>query len=473
MTDLSTVTGAAAALRRGDTTAENLVERAIGQADKFDGELGVFLSRYIDQARLAARAADEKIARGDAIGVLEGIPLGLKDIISESQGPTTAQSLVLDRAWGAGIGDAVAVSRLKRAGGIVMGKTTTMEFAAGAAPDPSKPFPVARNPWDPDCWAGGSSSGSGSGVAAGMFLAALGTDTGGSVRIPAAFDGITGLKPTFGRVPKHGVVPVSHTIDTVGPMARSAADCALLLSVIAGHDERDSCSVPVEVDDYVSGLNGDLSGVRIGVDDLDRYATGGIDPAQPAAFAQALASLEAAGAELVPVQVPMYHEAIAALITVAGADMHAYHRSDLRSRWNDYGQAARIMLSGSDVVSGADYVQAQRVRRLVHQKLDELFAGVALVVTPTAHLAAPRIDAMRALDPFGFLASVHAGYWNPGGHPTLALPIGLTSEHMPLSLSISGPLWSDALVLRAGDALQRRTTKHLDQPPAYALSSAE
>lgn len=471
MAEFATITDAAAALRSGDTTAESLVEHAINQADALDGTVGVFINRYIDSAREAAAAADAKIARGEPIGPLEGIPLGIKDIIAESQGPTTAQSLVLDPAWGESIGDAVLVSRLKQAGGIVMGKATTMEFAIGA-PDASKPFPVPRNAWNADHWAGGSSSGSGSGVAAGMFLGAIGTDTAGSIRIPAAFNGITGLKATFGRVPKSGIAPLGYTLDHAGPMARSAADCALMLSVIAGHDGSDGYSAQVEVDDYASGLTGDLTGMRIGVDDLDRYAAGGIDPAQPALFTQAVALLEAAGAEIVTVQVPMYEESSAIDFVVMLGEALGYHSPDLRSRWNDYGQATRIILAGGDVVTAADYVQAQRVRRVLQQKMARLFESVDLIVTPTGHLGAPRLDLMDGLNPLGVISSLHTPYWNPLGNPTLALPIGLSSERTPLSLSISGPYWSEALVLRAGDAIQQRSTFHLEQSPVVDVLEA-
>ncbi|NMM87477.1 amidase [Rhodococcus sp. SRB_17] len=464
MTDFPTITEAAAALRSGDTTAKTLVEHAIVQADALDASVGVFISRYVDSARAAAADVDAKIALGEPLGPLEGIPLGIKDIIAESQGPTTAQSLVLDPAWGESIGDAVLVSRLKNAGAIVMGKLTTMEFAIGV-PDVTKPFPVPRNAWNTDRWAGGSSSGSGSGVATEMFLGAIGTDTAGSIRIPAAFNGVTGLKATFGRVPKSGIAPLGYTLDHPGPMARSAADCALMLSVIAGHHASDGYSAPVGVDDYLSGLTGDLTGLRIGVDDLDRFASGGIDPNQPALFAHAVGLLEAAGAEIVPVQVPMYEEGTAIDFVVMLSEALAYHTGDLRTKWNDYGLGTRIVLAGADVVTAADYVQAQRVRRVLQQKMVELFETVDLVVTPTGHLGAPRLEVIDGLNPLGVMSSLHAAYWNPIGNPTLALPIGLSAESTPLSLTVSGPHWGEALVLRAGDAIQRRSVFHLEQSP--------
>ncbi|WP_378731184.1 amidase [Nocardia brasiliensis] len=277
---LPSLTEAAAALRRRELTATDLVDRVLANADKHDSTLGVYLARFDERARAQAAAVDKKIADGLPLAPLAGIPLGVKDILAHSHAPTTAQSLVLDPAWGTSVGDCTVVRRLELAGAIVTGKTTTMEFAIGI-PDPGKPFPVPRNPWDPARWAGGSSSGSASGVAAGMFLGAIGTDTGGSIRMPAAHTGTTGLKPTFGRVPKSGVVPLGYTLDHVGPIARSAADCALLLSVLAGPDDADPYSARVPIDDYVGALTGDLRGITIGVDNLDRYASAGIDPLQP------------------------------------------------------------------------------------------------------------------------------------------------------------------------------------------------
>lgn len=466
-----TLTEAAAALRRREITATELVERALAAADAADRELGVYLARFDDHARAAAARADEKIAAGRPIGPLEGIPMGVKDILACAHGPTTAQSLVLDPAWGTATGDCAVVRRLERTGAVITGKTTTMEFAIGA-PDPEKPFPVPRNAWDSSRWAGGSSSGSGSGVAADMFCAAIGTDTAGSIRIPAAFNGITGLKPTFGRVPKSGVVPLGYTLDHVGPMARSAADCAVVLAAIAGHDPSDPYSSRATVADYPGALTGDLRGVTIGADDLDRFATGGIDPAQPGLFAAALEALRAAGATVVPVEVPMYEELTAIDIVVMLAEAHAYHRTDLLSRWADYGRATRVILAGGAAASGPDYVQAQRVRRIARQRMAELLGTVDLVVTPTGHLGAPTLAALDPLDPLGVLPSLHTPYWNPLGNPTLAVPIGSSSAGTPLSMSISGPYFAEAAVLRAGDAFQRRTDHHRRRP-AVGVSEGE
>jgi aspartyl-tRNA(Asn)/glutamyl-tRNA(Gln) amidotransferase subunit A len=461
-----TISDAAAALRCGQVTAVELVEQSIAAADSGDERIGVFVTRFDELARARAVRVDEKIAAGLPLEPLDGIPMGIKDLLACAHGPTTAGSLVLDPAWGESIGDCTVVQRLERAGAIVTGKTTTQEFAIGQ-PDPDKPFPIPRNPWDTDRWAGGSSSGSGSGVAAGMFLGAIGTDTGGSIRIPAALNGISGLKPTFGLVPKSGVVPLSYTLDHVGPMARTAADCATILSVIAGHDPSDPYSSAVPVPDYTEALTGDLSGFTVGFDTLDRVAWQGIDSNQPELFTAALHALEDAGAAIVPVELPMYLEATAVDLIVLMSEGHAYHRHTLRSKWADYGRGTRIALAAGGTATGADYVQAQRVRRVIRRRVAELFTRVDLIVTPTAHLGAQRVDAIDQFNLLSLLPSVHTAYWSPLGNPTLAVPIGLSTDGTPLSMSISGAPFADALVLRAGDAYQRRTAHHLLTPAAW------
>ncbi|WP_024806091.1 amidase [Nocardia sp. BMG51109] len=455
-TSFDTVTDAAAALRAGEITATDLVERALATTD----DVGAYLARFDDRARLRAAEIDRQLATGTPVPPLAGIPIGVKDILAHAHAPTTAQSLVLDPAWGADIGDCAVVRRLEQAGAVITGKTSTMEFAIGV-PDPDKPFPVPRCAWDRERWAGGSSSGSGSGVAAGLFLASIGTDTAGSIRIPAAFNGVTGLKATFGRVPKSGVVPLGYTLDHVGPLARSAADCALLLSVLAGPDPDDPYSAAEPVADYPAALTGDLHGVTVGVDDLDRFADGGIDPEQPRLFAESIEALRAAGATVVPVEVPMYQELVAIDLLVMLAEAHAYHRTDLRDRWTDYGRGTRIVLAGGAAVSGPDYVQAQRVRRIARDRMAELLGRVDLVVTPTGHLGAPPLSTLDPMRPLGALSSLHTPYWNPLGNPTLAVPIGLSADGTPLSISISGRYFDEATVLRAGDAYQRRTAHHL------------
>jgi len=459
-----TIAGAQQDLRTGRVTATQLIEESIARADAVDEAVGVYIRRFDEQALAAAAEVDARIARGGELRPLDGIPIGMKDIVSDGDGPTTAQSLVLDPAWGEATGDAVVVQRLKDAGAIITGKVTTMEFAVGM-PDASKPFPVPRNAWDTDLWAGGSSSGSGSGVAAGVFLGAIGTDTAGSIRIPAAFNGVTGLKATFGRVPKSGVVPLAYTLDHVGPLTRSARDAAIMLQAIAGSHASDPYTLDAPVDDYEAALERGVAGMRIGVDSFQQHASAGYDPAQPALFDAAIRTLERAGATIVDVVMPRYAELTAIDIIVMISEAYAYHRGDILSRWEDYGQATRILLAGGEAVTGADYVQAQRVRRVAQREADAVLQSVDAVVSSTGHLAAPRIDGISLGDPMAALASLHTPYWNPLGVPTMAVPIGLSAGGAPLSMSISAPAWGEATVLAVGDAYQRATDFHLAEPP--------
>lgn len=459
-----TLTEAAAAVRAGRLSAATVVGRALVRADAQDAALGVFVTRFPEQSRVRAAAVDAEVAAGRDPGPLAGMPVGVKDIITDVQGPTTAQSLVDPRVPQE---DAVVVRRLKAAGAVVVGKTTTMEYAFGN-PDTAKPFPVPRNPWDTQRWAGGSSSGSGSGVAAGMFLGALGTDTAGSIRIPAAYCGVTGLMPTFGRVPRSGVVPLAPSLDHVGPLARSAADCALLLSVVAGPDPSDPEAADEPVDDYVGALTGDLTGVRIGVDDLDRFAADGIDPEQPSRFAAALAVLRDAGATLVDVEVPRYLELSVADVVTCLYEARAFHRTDLESRYLDFAEGFRTILTAAAVLTPEHHAQALAVAARGREDWAELTSDVDLVVTPSAHLGATLLTELAGPDPRRSTRSLHCGYFNPLGVPVLAVPIGLSSEDTPLSLSIAGRPFDEATVLRAGDALQRRTDHHLTVPVTRA-----
>jgi aspartyl-tRNA(Asn)/glutamyl-tRNA(Gln) amidotransferase subunit A len=468
MTEYLTISDAAAALRSGQTTSVDLVEHAIAAADAADEQLGTFITRFVEQSRIAAVAADVDLAAGTA-GPLTGIPLGIKDILTTVEAPTTGQSVVQDPAWSDG--DAVVVSRLRDAGGIVMGKTSTMEFACGL-PDASKPFPVPRNPWDVDTWPGGSSSGTGSGVAAGMFLGGLGTDTGGSVRIPSAFCGISGLMPTFGLVPKSGCLPLGYTLDHIGPMAGSVRDCALMLSVMAGYDASDVTAIESPVPDYSSALTGDLRGVRIGVDRLARVVGDAEDEALPALFEASIAALAGLGAEIVELELPMYEQMSAALMVIVSGEMLAYHLPDAQTRLADFVASNRLGLGQHTFHTGADYVQAQRVRRVAHKAITATYADVDLVLTPTASVGA--IPLAELGDDFGsWFRLIHTAYWDGLGNPVLSVPMGFTASGLPLGLQFAGRPFDETLVLRAGDAYQQVTDWHTRRPalPAAAVAA--
>jgi aspartyl-tRNA(Asn)/glutamyl-tRNA(Gln) amidotransferase subunit A len=468
-----TIADASASLRAGETTALTLVERAIAVADAFDGELGCFLKRFNDSAVASAKQIDAQLAGGQQLGPLAGIPLGIKDLISTAEAATTAQSLVLDPGWSSG--DAVVVSRLREAGGVIMGKLTTMEYAIGG-PDPAKPFPIPRNPWDPDRWAGGSSSGSGSSVAIGAVLGALGTDTGGSIRIPSAYCGITGLKQTFGRVPKSGCVPLGYTLDHIGPMARSARDCALLLGVLAGHHPTDLTSIDEPVPDYTANLSGDLTGVRIGVDRLAAAADKLADPALGTVLDAAIGVLRSLGADIFEVELPLYREMTVACMLLLRCEALAYHLPDMQTRWDDYSTGTRNIVGSGALFSAADYVQAQRVRRVGVKRLAELFRDVDLLLTPTLSAGAPELAQLgneaNNLS-VGGVSPVHTPYWNAAGNPVLTVPVGYTADRMPLGMQLIGKPFDEALVLKAGDAYQRVTDWHMHVPPIVGEANVD
>ena len=468
-----TITDAAALIRSGELTSVALTEACFAAADALDEQLGVYIKRYDATALAAAAAADAELAAGTDKGLLHGIPIGIKDIIACSESETTAQSVVYDpgfyRSAGGGHRDAPVVERLRGAGAVITGKLTTMEYACGL-PDPSKPYPVPRNPWDTTTWPGGSSSGSGAGVAAGLFLGALGTDTGGSVRMPAAFCGITGMKQPYGLVPKAGCLPLGVTLDHIGPMTRSAADAAAMLKVMAGYDRSDPSMPPgIAGADYPAALTGDLTGMTIGVDRVNHLGVPGEDPMLATRLDEAVAALEAAGATVVDVTLPMYAELTTACMVTMCVEAFAFHRGWMAERWEDYGFGMRSFVGIGATYTAADYAQAQKVRRIGMAKLRELLGTVDLLAMPTAASGAPPLEGISVAS---FIDVIFTPYWNPVGCPVLALPMGPGESGLPLSLSIAGKPFADALVFKAGDALQRHTGHHLATPPVMAGAGA-
>jgi aspartyl-tRNA(Asn)/glutamyl-tRNA(Gln) amidotransferase subunit A len=465
-----TATEAAAQLRSGLLTSKELTVEMLARADLLDEQTGTYVTRLDEYALAQAEKADKDLANGVDRGPMHGIPIGIKDILAASEGPTTANSLVLDRAWGDGKRGPV-VARLEAAGAVMTGKVTTSEFAIGS-PDSAKPFAIPRNPWHLGRSPGGSSAGTGNGVAAGLFLAGIGTDTGGSIRLPAAWNGVTGLMPTFGRVPKSGCVPLGYSLDHIGPLARSARDCAAMLAVIAGFDPSDESCIDRPVDDYLGALSGDLHGVRIGVERAHHFPDEA-DPDLGYRFDAAVGVLASLGAEIVEITLPYYNEVVAALWVMMSAEALAYHREDLRSRWGDYYELTRINVSRGALSSAADYVQSGRVRRGAQRALSQLFSTVDLVATPTTATGAPGPEAL-AQPRQDLFRTIFTPYWDATGNPALVVPMGFTSEGMPLSLQLAARPFEEAAALRAGDAFQSVTDWHLRVPPVVSeiLSAA-
>jgi aspartyl-tRNA(Asn)/glutamyl-tRNA(Gln) amidotransferase subunit A len=431
------VRAAAAALAAGELTSVELGRALLARADRLDGELGSYLSRFDEPALASAARADDERRAGRAVGPLHGVPFAVKDLMATVEAPTSAHSAV--QAFPAGP-DAECVTRLRGAGMVLLGKTTLNEYATGPI-DPSSRFPVPRNPHDPTRWAGGSSSGSASGVAAGLFPAAIGTDTGGSIRIPAAFCGVVGFKPTFGSVPTAGVAPLGWTADTVGPIAHTVDDCRMLLAALTGGRPDTDRRRP----------GGILQGLPVGVDrswaDLP-----GLCPELETTFDRAVGHLRDAGATLVDLPGPLGTDAELAITVAQTVEAFEYHRDTLAERWHEFGVGTRAYLAHGAFYRGADYLRAQRVRAAASQRLRRLFTEVACVVSPTVGVEAPPIEA----DHGALIARFFTRTWNSVGFPAISLPMGTSAAGLPLGIQFAGGPGQDELVLDVAAALEHR-----------------
>lgn len=455
-----TIQEAAAALRAGQVSSVELTEAALARIAELNDTVGAFITVTDEIALAGAKQADADFAAGIDRGPLQGIPFALKDILATKDAPTTANSVVLDPAWGEGY-DAVSTERIRSAGATLLGKLVCSEFAIGM-PDATKPFPIPRNPWALDRTPGGSSSGTGIAVSTGMALGGLGTDTGGSVRFPAAYCGHTGLKVTYGRVPKWGCAPLGYTLDSIGPMARSAWDCAAIMNALAGHDHRDPTASSEPAEDYLAGIDAGVKGLKIGVPVGYFFDHPMLDPEAKATTLAVIDVLKGLGAEVIEVDLPRSAEAKEANTLTMVSEAFAYHRMDMASRWTDYGAGTRAVIARGAFTSAADYVQAQRFRSWYAKQAAKVMATVDVLITPAIFEPAQVVASMdlnkRMLSPS------YAGPFNLLGYPALALPSGFSKDGLPLSAQIVGAPFAEALVLRAGYAYQQVTDFHLQVP---------
>ena len=442
--------------RKRELSPVDVTRALLARIEKLDPALHAFVTLTADRALDDARAAEAALRSGDQRPLL-GIPVAHKDIYLTRGIRTTAGSALLAE-W---IPDeeSTAVRRWREAGTVLLGKVITHEFAFGIQ-FPGHRFPAARNPWNLDHVPGGSSSGSGAALAAGLVTGATGSDTGGSIRGPAAFCGIVGLKPTYGRVSRAGVMTLSWTLDHTGPMARTVEDCAYLLQAMAGHDAADPASSPLPVGDYLATLRRGVGGVRIGVP--RNYFFEGVDAEIQHAFHEALETLRRLGAEVRDVRIPSLHAAHSFLLILM-AEAFAYHERDLRERPELYGEVLRERLLTGALVTASEYTQAQRIRAEICRETAEMLREVDVLATPTT--PKPATSFAVAHDPeLGFPRSNMAPF-NLTGLPTLALPCGFSASGLPLSLQLSGRPFEEATVLRVGHAYERATAWHTRRPP--------
>jgi len=452
-TDLSalTVAQAGARLAARQVSPVELASAALDRIAALNPVLDAFLLVTAEHAMTQARTAEAEIGGGRLRGPLHGVPFALKDIFATAGIRTTGHSRICADAVPAE--DAESVARLQAAGGTLMGKLATHEFAHGG-PSFDLAWPPARNPWAPGHITGGSSSGSGAAVAAGLVPAALGSDTGGSIRLPAALCGIAGLKPTYGLVSRLGVYPNSFSFDHVGPMAWTAEDCAILLQAIAGHDPQDPASADRPVPDYRAALTQDLRGVRVGVVRHWHEEDIATDPATVAAFDAALEVLRALGATLETVRLRPAKQYSDVKIAIAESELFEVHSAALRTRPGEFGEDFLGRALGAVLMSGSDYVAAQRERRTMLAEFTALWRQHDVVVCPTTPGPAPVFGAWRT-ELFWQKASFTAPF-NVSAGPALSVCMGFAGG-LPLALQIAGRPFDDAAVLRVGSAYERAT----------------
>jgi aspartyl-tRNA(Asn)/glutamyl-tRNA(Gln) amidotransferase subunit A len=454
------LTEAAAGIRDGRLSSVELVGDCLKRVDEVDRniEAWAFLDR--DHAMLQAEVADDRRKQGKAIGPLHGVPVGIKDIINVAGLATTCHSKILtDNVAKA---DAVCVQKLRGAGAIVMGKLSTHEFAIGG-PSFDLPWPPARNPWNTDHHPGGSSSGSGSGVAAGLFPMALGTDTGGSVRNPASCCGIVGLKPTYGLVSRRGVFPLSFTLDHIGPMTRTVADNALMLQAIAGHDALDPGSAASTAGHYTANLNRGVRDLRIG---FVRHFHEVDTPAEPevtAALAHVARALQMEGAEVRDIRLPTLTEFGAVNRVILQSEAWAIHGPWLRERPGDYGQLSRRRLMAGAFMNAGDYVQAQRRRLEMIAEVEAAFRQVDVLLCASSMDPPCRID--RPADVDRTYPRQARTPFNVTGHPALAMLAGLSVDKLPLSVQFVGRYFEESTLFQVARAWERAAGTDKKHPP--------
>jgi len=454
------VAQAARAIAHRELSPVELTQALLDRIQRLDPKLNAFIRVDGDAALQAALTAEAEIAAGRSRGALHGVPVGIKDIIDVAGLPTTCHSKVLQD--NVATADAVSVSKLRQAGAIVLGKLSTHEFAIGG-PSFDLPWPPARNPWNPGHHPGGSSSGSGSGVSAGLFPMALGTDTGGSVRNPASCCGIVGLKPTYGLVSRRGVFPLSFTLDHIGPMTRTVEDNALMLEAIAGHDPLDPGSAAAPSGHYGANLDRGARGVRIGFirhfHEIDMPA----DPEVTVALERVMRALQMAGADVRDIQLPSLVEFSAVNRVILHSEAWSIHGPWLRSRPGDYGKLARRRLLSGAFLGAGDYMLANRRRLEMIAAVNAALAEVDVLLCASSMDPACRIDSPAEIERT-YPRQARTPF-NNTGHPALAMMSGLSSSGLPLSVQFVGRYFDEAMLFRVARAWEQASGMDRKHPP--------
>ncbi|WP_404952774.1 amidase [Streptomyces sp. 147326] len=450
------LTAAAAAVRTRQLSPVELVDSVLERIERVESRLQAYVGVRAEHARKAAREAAHDIAAGRHRGPLHGVPMGLKDLIDVAGTPTSAGSRV--RAGHRAQTDSTVAARLTAAGAVLLGKTHTHEFAYGLT------TPQTHNARDPDRVAGGSSGGSAVAVASGSATFALGTDTGGSIRVPAALNGVVGLKPTYGLVPRHGVTSLSWSLDHVGPITRTVQDAALVLSALAGHDPRDPASLATPAVDYRPAGGASLAGLRIGVPRT--YYFDHVDPEVEAAVRRAINDLQALGARLVDVEIPMTRYVRATQWGLMVPEATAYHEDTLRTVPELYQADVRVLLEAGALMPAVDYLRAQRSRTLMRQEWGRMLEQVDVIAAPAVPATAVRAGQETITWADGTVEGVPDAYVrlsspaNITGVPSLSVPVGHDAAGLPIGMQLLGrPLREDVL-FRVGHAYERTRPAH-------------
>jgi aspartyl-tRNA(Asn)/glutamyl-tRNA(Gln) amidotransferase subunit A len=443
-------------LAAGEVTATELVEACLARVEQVEGRVGAFVTVTAERARADAAAADAARAEGRLLGPLHGLPIGLKDNIDTAGIRTTHGSGHFLHNVPAE--DAPAARRLREAGAVLVGKLTMHEYAYGATSQ-NEHTGICRNPWDLTRIPGGSSGGSGAAVAADEVIASLGTDTGGSVRIPGSVNGVVGLRPTFGRVPTRGIFPIAVTFDTCGPLARHAIDCARILSVIGGYDPADPTSEQHPAEDVAAGIDRGIDGLRVGVPRGFFFEE--CDPEVEALVRAGADQLAALGAKVEEIDLPGAERTHEYVSTITRSDALALHRERVARQPELFGAEVLRRLRTAESLTGADYSEARDRGRAWQRQVANLFAGgIDIVLAPTACVPAPPADDSGDVIEATRLMTKLTYAWSLAQVPAVSVPVGFTRAGLPVGMQLAAARWQDATLLRAAHAYQQVTDWH-------------